>query len=173
MTILFWAVIVVVVLFGFVVFFGAPYVPSKKKEVRQALDQLYPLSSADMLVDIGSGDGVVLRLAAKRGARAVGYELNPLLVVLSRWLCRHDPAITIYLANFWRAQLPTDTTVVYTFGDSRDIERMAKKVTDAATRLDRPLLFISYAIAVPGKTPEKQIGPHYLYRIEPLQGSAA
>lgn len=162
-------IILLVLLFGFVVFFGAPYVPSKKGDVRRAFSELYPLSSADMLVDIGSGDGLILRLAAEKGARAVGYELNPVLAVLSRVLSRGSPDIQVYFANFWRAELPQETTVVYTFGDSRDIARMAEKVAGTAERLGRPLFFISYAVAVPGLTPQAQVGAHFLYRIEPLQ----
>jgi hypothetical protein len=173
MIVFFWLLLLLVLVFGFVVFFGAPYVPSKKGEVARAFEELYPLGSGDTLVDIGSGDGIILRLAALRGARAVGYELNPLLVLISRWLSRGDKAVTVHCANFWHVSLPPETTVVYTFGDSRDIVRMANKVAEAATELNRPLVFISYAISVPGHTPQRQVGPHFLYRIEPLQGSVA
>lgn len=162
-----------VLLYGFVVFFGAPYVPSNRKEVARALDELYPISPDDVLVDIGSGDGIVLKLAAERGAKAVGYELNPLLVWISRLLLRSYPGVTVYLANFWRATLPIETTVVYTFGDSRDIKKMANKVADTATSIGRPVAFISYAIEVPGLEPAKKVGAHFLYIIEPLQMSEA
>lgn len=168
-----WLICLVFLLFGFVVFFGAPYVPSKRGEVKRAFDELYPLSADDTLVDIGSGDGIVLRLAAQRGAKAVGYEINPLLVLLSRWLSRSSSEVIVHFASFWRATLPLETTVVYVFGDSRDIVKMAKKVQDTATSLGRPLFFISYAIAVPELTPKKQVGAHYLYEIEPLQIPAA
>jgi SAM-dependent methyltransferase len=168
-----WIVLPIVLLFGFVVFRGAPYVPSKRGDLKRALSELYPVGKNDTLVDIGSGDGLVLREAARRGARAVGYELNPVLVVVSRWLSRGNPAVTVYLADFWRAPLPQSTTVVYTFGDSRDIVRMANKVAETAAQAGRPLMFISYGVAVPGLVPVKQVGPHYLYRIEPLQPEEA
>ncbi len=169
MNLIFWAVFGVVLLFGFVVFRGAPYVPSKKGDLVRAFDELYPVGKSDTLVDIGSGDGLVLREAARRGARAVGYELNPLLVVLSRWLSRSNPAVVVFFGDYWRASLPMTTTVVYTFGDSRDITRMANKVAEEAGRLGRPLMFISYGIAATNHVPVRQIGPHFLYRIEPLQ----
>ena len=88
-------VCIVVLLFGFVVFRGAPYVPSKRRDIKRAFEELYPLDDSDTLVDIGSGDGVVLRMAAKRGAHAVGYELNPILVLVSRWLSRKYTTVTI------------------------------------------------------------------------------
>ncbi len=168
-----WIICLVVLLFGFVVFFGAPYVPSKKSDVRRAFDKLYPLGPADTLVDIGSGDGIVLRLAAERGARAVGYELNPLLVLLSRLFSRRHAGVTTHLANFYRADFPAETTVVYVFGDSRDIMKMADKIQETASRVGHPLACISYGFAIPGLAAIKQVGAHYLYEIEPLQADRA
>ncbi|MDB5168066.1 MAG: hypothetical protein JWO55_324 [Candidatus Saccharibacteria bacterium] len=165
----FWLLAAVVVIFGFVVFRGAPYVPSRKKELIAAFDELYPLSEKDVLVDIGSGDGIVLREAAKRHARAIGYELNPLLVIISRFLSRRQPLVETYLADFWFVSLPPETTVVYVFGESRDITKMVNKVADEAQRLKKPLAFISYGFAVPNLMPVKKTGAYYLYQLSPLQ----
>lgn len=173
MTWLFWAFSIVVLAFGFVVFWGAPYVPSKKKDLARALDELYPVGAGDVLVDIGSGDGLVLRAAARRGAKAIGYELNPLLVMISRLLSRNMPGIATYVANFWHIRLPHDTTVIYVFAVSRDIGRLTQKITEEATRLGRPLPLISYGCEVPGHTPLKTLGAHSLYEFTPLQASKA
>lgn len=170
---LFFILAGLVLLFGFSAFIGAPYLPSKKSDAERALSELYPLGEGDVLVDIGSGDGVVLRLAASKGARAVGYEINPVLVTVSKLLSRSSNNISTHWASFWRASLPVDTTVVYVFGDSRDIERMAAKVQETATELGRPLNFISYAIAVPSLEPKKKVGAHYLYELKPLQTDIA
>lgn len=159
----------IVLLFGFVVFRGAPYVPSKKRDVRQAFDALYPLGERDTLVDIGSGDGLVLREAARRGARAIGYELNPLLVIVSRVLSRGQDRVRVRLADFWRTPLPDETTIVYTFGDARDIAKMYRRVEQEASRIGRPLLFLSYAFLVPDRRPIRQTKLHFLYEIQPLQ----
>ena len=171
--ILFWIGSVLFLLFAFVVFFGAPYVPSKKGEAKRALDELYRLGSEDVLIDIGSGDGVILRIAAERGARAVGYEINPILVLISRWMSRSMPNVEVRFKNFWHETFPRDTTVVYVFGDSRDIGNMVKKIQDSATELGRPLWLISYAIEAPHLEPKKKLGAHFLYEIEPLQITAA
>lgn len=167
---IFWIVLLIVLLFGFTAFFGAPYVPSKTNDLKRAFTELYPLSDRDTLVDIGSGDGIVLRQARKYGAvSAVGYELNPLLAIISRLLARGDAHQRTILADFWRVQLPPETTVVYTFGDSRDIVKMAQKVQSEATRLKKPLYFISYGFAVPDLERVNEVGAHRLYRIAPLQ----
>lgn len=167
--IVFWITFSIVLLFGFVVFRGAPYVPSKKSDLRTAFNSLYPLTNKDHLIDIGSGDGIVLREAARHGARATGYELNPVLVLIARILSRGNIHITTELKDFWHAHFPDDTTVVYTFGDGRDIEKMASKVEHEATRIGRPLYFVSYGFVVRHRTAERSVGAHTLYRINPLQ----
>ena len=168
-----WIIAAVALLFGFVVFWGAPYVPSKKSDLKRAFDELYPLQKTDFLIDVGSGDGVVLRAAAERGARAVGYELNPMLVWISRWLSRRQPAVKIVMANFWHVELPEDTTVVYIFSVSRDSEKLIRKMVQEATRLGKPLQLISYGHHLPGRTPIKEVGAHLLYQFEPLQAGKA
>lgn len=164
-----WIFGLVAVLFGFAAFTGAPYVPSKRSDVRRALTDLYPLGKDDVLVDIGSGDGLVLRIASELGAKAIGYEINPVLVFLSKWLSRSHNGVKIYLGSFWKAKLPEDTTVIYTFGDSRDINKMTAKAQETADSLGRPIGFISYAFEAHGRKYQKKLGAHYLYVIEPLQ----
>lgn len=160
---------VVVVGIGFVAFTGAPYVPSKRRDIERAFTELYSLSNKDVLVDIGSGDGVVLRAASRKGAHAIGYELHPLLVWLSKFLSRDDDRVMIVLANFWNVEIPANTTVVYTFGDARDIQKMYDKVLKEATRIEHTLQFISYGFEVPGLSPDKTVGAHHLYKVQPLQ----
>ena len=164
-----WVLAGITVLAGFVAFTGAPYVPSKRRDVAKAFDELYPLTNKDLLVDIGSGDGIVLRMAARCGAKAVGYEIHPVLVLVSRLLSRGDENVRVKLANFWRVPLPDDTTVVYTFGDARDIAKMYARVQAEASRLGRELAFISYAFTIMGVKPAKTAGAHHLYEVKPLQ----
>jgi 16S rRNA A1518/A1519 N6-dimethyltransferase RsmA/KsgA/DIM1 with predicted DNA glycosylase/AP lyase activity len=94
-------IIVIVIMFGFVIFRGSPYIPSHKYDIHQALNKLYVINSTDTLVDIGSGDGVILRQVAKRGAYAVGFEINPILVIISRCLSWGNKKIKIVFADFW------------------------------------------------------------------------
>lgn len=169
MIIAFWILFAVVLAFGFVVFFGAPYVPSRKKHIRSAFDTLYPLTPRDTLLDLGAGDGVVLRAAARRGAQAIGYELNPLLVWIGRLLSRHYPSVQFKIANLWHMPFPDGTTVVYLFGDARDIRRLAGRIEAEAGRLGRALYVISYGFELPGHKSVKQHEAYYLYKIQALQ----
>ncbi len=165
--ILFTIFIILVFVFGFVVFRGAPYVPSMKKYAAQALDELYPVSKNDVFVDVGSGDGIVLRLAAARGARAVGYELNPILVLISKVLSRGNPLVETKLADFWLTHLPLETTVVYAFSVGRDMKKLAKKMQQTATAGKHPVWLITYGHKVPSLKPSKSTNSHYLYLFEP------
>lgn len=159
--------IIVILMFGFVVFRGAPYVPSMKKYAANAFDELYPLSKKDVLVDVGSGDGIILRLAADRKARAIGYELNPILVLVSKILSRGNPLVETKLADFWLTELPEATTVVYAFSVGRDMQKLAQKVQRTASRANHPLWLITYGHTIASLTPEKSTNSHFLYLFEP------
>jgi hypothetical protein len=169
MTVAFWIFSSIVLAFGFVVFWGAPYVPSKKKDLARALDELYPLGDKDVLVDIGSGDGVVLRAAAHRGARAIGYELNPILVGISYLMSRKYKGVESHVANFWNVELPSDTTIVYIFAVSRDIVKLSRRLSAEATRLDRTVRVITYGCEIPNMKSVRRVGAHNLYEFTPLQ----
>lgn len=72
------AIAVLILCFGGVLLFGAPYLPTLTPQVQAALE-LCKLQSGDTLLELGCGDGKVLIAAAERGATVIGYELNPLL----------------------------------------------------------------------------------------------
>lgn len=166
---LFWLFAAIVLLFGFVVFRGAPYVPSHKKDVKKAFDELYAVGKNDVVVDVGSGDGIILRMAAERGARAVGYELNPALVLIARYLSRKDKRVSVKMGDFWPAVLPDSMTLVYAFAVDRDIDKLSAKLQGEANRLNRPFYAITYGSSFKDPAPLRQLGAHYLYEFRPLQ----
>lgn len=62
----------------------APYVPTPQEVVNRMLE-LAQVGKDDMVYDLGSGDGRIVLTAAKNyGARAVGFEIDPVLVSRSR-----------------------------------------------------------------------------------------
>lgn len=169
MVIIFFIIVgLMLLIFGLTALVGAPYVPTHKAELEHMFDELYPLKSTDTLLDIGSGDGCVVAAACERGAGAIGYEINPILVLISKLRLRHYKNAHIFLRDFWRTNIPSEVTVVYTFGESRDILKMYKKVEKEATRLHKELYFISYGFTVPGHTTERTFRAHHLYRVTPL-----
>jgi SAM-dependent methyltransferase len=59
------------------------WLPTAQALVDKMLD-MAKVTSQDYVIDLGSGDGRTVITAAKRGARALGIEFNPDMVVLSK-----------------------------------------------------------------------------------------
>ena len=60
----------------------APYYPTPDSVIERMLE-LAHVDASTVLYDLGCGDGRVLCAAARRGAKGVGYELDPILVAQS------------------------------------------------------------------------------------------
>jgi tRNA G37 N-methylase Trm5 len=60
-----------------------PFVPSPQ-EVVDRMIELAGVKKGDVVYDLGSGDGRIVITAAKKGAKAVGFEIDPDLVKESR-----------------------------------------------------------------------------------------
>ena len=66
----------------------APYVPTPHEVVSRMLE-LAEIKPGDVLYDLGSGDGRIVVAAAKKfGIRAVGFEIDPVLVKDSRQIIK-------------------------------------------------------------------------------------
>jgi SAM-dependent methyltransferase len=60
-----------------------PFVPSPQ-EVVDKMIELAGVKNGDTVYDLGSGDGRIVIAAAKKGAKAVGFEIDPDLIKESR-----------------------------------------------------------------------------------------
>lgn len=163
MTILLLAGVFFILIFSFVIFFGAPFLPTLKVKTEEALD-LLDLKAGQTLVELGSGDGRILRAAAERGIYAIGYELNPLLVIwtmLIHW--RKRKFITIHWGNYWRKKLPV-TDGIYVFLLDRYMKKLDTKITQ---EISRNVKLVSFAFEIPNKKPTKQKNGLFLYTYRP------
>jgi len=97
---------------------GAMFHPSARVRVRTSLDHV-PMKIGDLLVDIGCGDGRVLREAKRRyGVRALGFEVNPLAYILARIRTLGMEGIEVRLSNFWNVNIrDADVVFCYLFPD--------------------------------------------------------
>ncbi len=59
--------------------YDVPYVPTPPALVEKMLD-LAQVTAADFLIDLGCGDGRIALAAARRGARALGVDIDPLRI---------------------------------------------------------------------------------------------
>ncbi len=145
--------------FVFVIFFGAPFLPSHHKQIDEALDMLY-LRPGQTLLELGSGDGRVLLAAAKRGIVVIGYELNPILAGYSYLVTRrYRHLVTVKCANFWKTPL-RDCDAIYTFLMKPYMVKLDAKI--AAETL-QPLKLLSISFSVTGRKAVKQSNGLFLY----------
>lgn len=153
------ALIVILFCFGGVLIFGAPYLPTMKPQVDAAL-KLANLKPGDTILELGSGDGKVLIAAAKKGINSVGYELNPLLVVLS-WLRtrKYRKNVKIIWGNFFTKEWPNHQAI-FTFLLPRLMLKLDKKVIQSK---HKPVKLISFAFEIPNRKPIKIDQGVYLY----------
>lgn len=164
MTTLLIVIFIFVLMFGFVVFFGAPYLPTMRTQQEVALD-LLDLKNGQVLYDLGCGDGRMLRAAAKRGLKAIGYELNPILCVVA-WVntLRYRKNIKIKCGNFWKANIKNADGIFVFLIDNKMI-RLDKFIQD---QCKKSLKLASYAFRIPGKEETTQKAGIYLYAYRPL-----
>ncbi len=156
-----WAIGVLLILaYGFVIPFGAPFLPTMKGQREDALD-LLNLKPGQVFVDLGSGDGSLLVLAAARGLKATGYEINPFLWLYS-WLRtrRYGSRVNVRLKSFWRADL-SDADGVFVFLITHHMKRLDKLL--AGRGGNKNLKVVSHAFAIPGKKLIKKSGAMFLY----------
>lgn len=107
---------------------GAPYVPTTTAAA-DAMIRLANIKKGNTVVDLGSGDGKLLLLAARAGAsQAIGYEINPYLVLLSRVRAlAYRTVIRVSWRNFWRADL-SNAGVVFVYLLPWRMETLGKKL---------------------------------------------
>lgn len=156
------AIVGLVLLFGFVVWVGPPYVPTLKQQTEVALDML-ALSKGQLLLELGSGDGRVARAAAQRGIRVEGIEINPLLVLYSRMVTwRYRSLVRIRWGNIWTKTWPEDTDGIYTFLLDKYMDKLDKKIVQ--TYPYRSIKLASFAFEIPKKKPAAEGMGVYIYR---------
>lgn len=151
-----------VLLFGFVVFFGAPYLPTMSAQTQAALD-LVDLKPGQTLLELGSGDGRVMVAAAERGLKVIGYELNPILALYS-WLItrKYRGRVKVVWGNFWRRKLP-NADGIFTFLLPKYMTKLDNKIVQ---EFGKSVKLVSFAFKIPDRRIVKERSGVYLYSYE-------
>jgi hypothetical protein len=138
---------------------GAPYLPVRRQDEQSLLD-LGELKAGDTLIDLGAGDGRLLKVAAKRGIKGIGYEINLLLYLWSLINCwRYRRLVTLRWGNYWDVKLP-QADAIYVFLISHYMAKLDEKLTREITK---PTKVISYVFRIPNKKPYKTTKNASLY----------
>ena len=148
---------------------GALYVSSSRVRVAAFADAV-PMKPGQLLVDLGCGDGRVLRMANKRyGIKTIGFEVNWMAYLKARLLCMGNRDIEIKRKNFWRENLSAaDVVFCYLYPDV--MLRLTQKLI---SNLKPGTVIASCNFPLPGFTPGKVLrsggslhnDPLYIYQI--------
>lgn len=157
----FWLLLLISGLFALGAVFGAPYVPILKKSSDDLFDMI-DLKSGATIIDLGSGDGAFALEAAKRGYSVIGYEINPILVVIARLRVRkYRKQVTIHLRDFWRIELP-EADLIYVFLIDRYMQKLEEKLI---SELKKPTLIASHVFKLPNVKPIKENQNTVVYKV--------
>lgn len=141
---------------------GAPFVKSGKKNILAMLD-LAKIAPGEKIVDLGSGDGALCIEAARKGATAIGIEINPFLVRISRWRAKRAGVAeraSFLKENFWNYPLG-DINVVLLYLWPETLERLKDKLGRELVSGSR---VVSNNFPIKGWTPVAEKNHVYLYR---------
>jgi len=171
------SILVVVVAFSFILFAGfvlsyliytnflqpgPVYYPSKDEVVEKMLD-LGKVKKGVRVLDLGSGDGRILVAAGRRGARAVGYEIDPILVYESRKRIEKEglsDLCKVYLKSMWKADFRgVDVVVMYLF--PKYMGRFEKIIEEKGRK---GLVVVSNDYQFPGRKYDKKVGKIFVYK---------
>ncbi|MDO8487214.1 MAG: class I SAM-dependent methyltransferase [Candidatus Curtissbacteria bacterium] len=134
--------------FLFDIFLELPYVATKRHKI-DTIIKFAQIKPGQTVVDLGAGDGRLLIASAQKGANAIGYEINPFLILITRirahflslrsasWrrssLKRGDHhghqddlamtgKVIVYKSNLWRADLAV-ADVVFVYGRRKTMQK--------------------------------------------------
>ncbi|MCP4666533.1 MAG: class I SAM-dependent methyltransferase [Deltaproteobacteria bacterium] len=143
---------------------GALFVTTSSVRIRAFLDAV-PMHGSEVFVDLGCGDGRVLRAARRRyGVRAVGFEINLLAYVIARVLGLGVKGVRIRWGNFWSKEIGKANVVFcYLFPDV--MERLAGKLEN---ELGPGARVVSCNFPLPGWHPEKVLRPESSRHGDPI-----
>jgi hypothetical protein len=113
---------------------GGPYVPTPQIVVDQMLN-LASVGPKDFLVDLGSGDGVIVLTAARQfNARGYGVEIDPVLVKQSNAEAKRlglDERVAFHVQDVFKADLSKATVITLYLLPAMMINLRAKIFTEA------------------------------------------
>ena len=140
---------------------GAPPVPTSKSSVEEIVN-LANIGKGDRIIDLGSGDGRVIIAFAKKGIKTEGYEINPFLVLLTKYKIKKagvSELAKVHWRDFWGVDLG-EFDIINVYGVTRIMEKLNEKLKKELTPGTRVL---SNMFQIPGWKEDRKVGRIYLY----------
>jgi 16S rRNA A1518/A1519 N6-dimethyltransferase RsmA/KsgA/DIM1 with predicted DNA glycosylase/AP lyase activity len=121
------------------------------------------LASGDTIIELGCGDGRVMRRLAAAGYNVIGYELNPILVAVAHiYTWRYRQKVTIIWGDYWRKEWPP-AKGMYVFLLEKYMKKLDKKL-GKYSKTNGPISVVSYAFQIPKKRAKTSKSGLYLYK---------
>ena len=158
---LFWIAILIVQMGALM--HSIPFVPTTHETVTRMIG-LCEIRNGQKAADLGSGDGRVVIALARAGAEAHGYEINPLLVLWSRFRVRRaglNDQATIHWKSFWRHDF-SSFEVVTVFGTLKVMAPLEQKLR---AELKPGARVVSNLFQLPTWPPLRSESSVYVYEI--------
>lgn len=147
-------------------FFELPYVATQDDKVKTII-KLANIKKGEVVIDLGSGDGRLLYAAAKCGAIAIGYELNPLLIIITiirakiKGLSKN---VIVKKQSLWEADLKT-ADVVFVYGRKHTMKRFQDFVYKNCKKDARITVNSDKTVSFPSKKSLKSKNGIFLYKV--------
>jgi len=143
---------------------GALYVSTTRTRIAAFIDTV-PMKKGQILVDLGCGDGRVLRQAWKNcQVTAVGFEVNLLAYLKARMLSIGLKQVKIRRQNFWSQNLAgADIIFCYLYPDV--LQKLSAKLK---AELKPGAWVVSCNFSLPGFTPLRVLRPGGSLHNDPL-----
>jgi predicted RNA methylase len=132
----------------------SPWSPFWRTDSRRSrlICKFAKIRSKDIVYDLGSGDGRILMIAVNefKAKKAVGVEIDPLRVIVSRLLILfngQNKKIKIIRKNFFQAEI-SDATIVFMYLVPKALERLKSKLINELKPGSRVVTFV-YKIDLP------------------------
>ena len=112
--IIFVLIAYLIIRYVFQITVGAPYEPTLKRKLDKLVN-LADVKPGDKVIDVGSGDGRIVIAFAEKGAEAHGIEINPWLILYSRWKIKKaglNNKAFIHWKNFWKMDLSSYDIII-------------------------------------------------------------
>lgn len=162
--------LIVFVFFGLLTdFLGAPFVPTSSKMIHDILEKAN-LKKGQTFIELGSGDGRVVRFAVKHyGVSGIGIEFHPLLVWYSNFVSKITGLknITFKRQNFFSTDL-SKANVLFLFLLPKALRKLRPKILKECKK---GTLVISHGFKIEDwnkylvKTQKRELFPTYYYKI--------
>ena len=133
---------------------AAPYLPTPHG-LAQRMVELAQIQPGETVVDVGCGDGRLLRAAREKEARCIGYEISIFLYWIAKWKGGGE----FHYQSFWKADL-AEADVIFCYMSNRAMAWMEKEIWP---RLMPGCRVVVHVFAFPNLTPTASDGPIFRY----------